>query len=57
MQATRLAIPDVVLLKPRVFSDHRGNFFESFNERAFRDLKDPGGASTGLSHIGIRRPP
>ena len=37
MQATRLAIPDVVLLKPRVFSDHRGSFFESFNERAFRE--------------------
>ena len=37
MQATRLAIPDVVLLKPRVFADHRGSFFESFNERAFRE--------------------
>lgn len=37
MQATRLEIPDIVLLKPRVFADHRGNFFESFNARAFRE--------------------
>ena len=37
MQATRLEIPDVVLLKPRVFADHRGDFFESFNARVFRE--------------------
>ena len=37
MQATRLALPDVILLRPRVFSDHRGNFFESYNAHAFRD--------------------
>jgi dTDP-4-dehydrorhamnose 3,5-epimerase len=37
MQATRLALPEVILLRPKVFSDHRGNFFESFNARAFRD--------------------
>jgi dTDP-4-dehydrorhamnose 3,5-epimerase len=37
MQATRLALPEVILLRPKVFSDHRGNFFESFNARAFRN--------------------
>ena len=37
MQATRLALPEVILLRPKVFSDHRGNFFESYNARAFRD--------------------
>lgn len=37
MQATRLALPEVILLRPKVFGDHRGNFFESFNARAFRD--------------------
>ena len=37
MQATRLRLPEVVLLQPRVFSDHRGSFFESFNARAFRE--------------------
>ena len=35
MQATRLAIPEVVLLAPKVFGDARGFFFESFNQSAF----------------------
>lgn len=35
MKSTRLAIPDVVLLEPRVFGDDRGFFFESFNQRQF----------------------
>ncbi len=35
MKATRLAIPDVVLIEPRVFGDARGFFFESFNQKAF----------------------
>jgi dTDP-4-dehydrorhamnose 3,5-epimerase len=32
---TPTAIPDVLLLSPRVFADDRGAFFESFNRRAF----------------------
>jgi dTDP-4-dehydrorhamnose 3,5-epimerase len=32
-----LAIPDVKLLKPRVFGDDRGFFLESFNSRTFAD--------------------
>ncbi|NUP87548.1 MAG: dTDP-4-dehydrorhamnose 3,5-epimerase [Burkholderiaceae bacterium] len=43
MQATRLAIPDVMLIEPKVFGDTRGFFFESFNQRAFND-------ATGTSH-------
>jgi dTDP-4-dehydrorhamnose 3,5-epimerase len=35
MKATPLAIPDIVMLEPRVFGDDRGFFFESFNERQF----------------------
>ena len=35
MKATPLAIPDVVLLEPRVFGDDRGFFFESFNQAKF----------------------
>lgn len=35
MKVTRLAIPDVLLIEPRVFGDERGFFFESFNQRAF----------------------
>lgn len=43
MQATRLAIPDVVLIEPKVFGDARGFFFESFNQRAFNE-------ATGTDH-------
>jgi dTDP-4-dehydrorhamnose 3,5-epimerase len=35
------AIPDVLLVEPKVFSDARGFFFESYNQRSFR-------AATGL---------
>ena len=37
MNATRLAIPDVVLLEPKVFGDDRGFFFESFNQAQFEE--------------------
>lgn len=43
MQATRLSIPDVVLIEPKVFGDARGFFFESFNQRAFNE-------ATGTNH-------
>jgi len=33
--ATHTAIPDVLILEPKVFGDSRGFFFESFNQRAF----------------------
>ena len=35
MKATPTAIPDVLLLEPKVFGDERGFFFESFNQQAF----------------------
>ena len=37
MKTTRLAIPDVILIEPKVFGDERGFFFESFNQRAFNE--------------------
>lgn len=37
MKATPLAIPEVVLLEPKVFGDERGFFYESFNLDAFED--------------------
>ncbi len=43
MKATRLSIPDVVLIEPKVFGDARGFFFESFNQRAFNQ-------ATGTDH-------
>lgn len=36
MQVIRTAIPDVLLLDPKVFADDRGVFYESYNKRAFR---------------------
>ena len=35
MKATPTAIPDVLVLEPKVFGDERGFFFESFNAKAF----------------------
>lgn len=35
MQVTPTAIPDVLILEPKVFGDDRGFFFESFNTKAF----------------------
>jgi dTDP-4-dehydrorhamnose 3,5-epimerase len=37
MKVTPTAIPDVLLIEPKVFSDDRGFFFESFNRQAFRE--------------------
>jgi dTDP-4-dehydrorhamnose 3,5-epimerase len=35
MNITPTAIPDVLLLEPKVFGDSRGFFFESFNQQVF----------------------
>lgn len=35
MKVTRTAIPDVLVIEPKVFGDARGFFFESFNQQAF----------------------
>src|SRR5262245_26667871 len=37
MKATRLKIPDLILLEPKVFGDARGFFLESYNRRVFKD--------------------
>ena len=37
MRTQPTAIPDVLIIEPRVFGDSRGFFFESFNARAFRE--------------------
>ena len=38
MNIIRTTIPDVLILEPKVFGDERGFFFESFNERVWRQL-------------------
>jgi len=37
MTVTPTSIPEVVIIQPRVYSDARGFFFESFNEQDFSD--------------------
>jgi len=37
MQVTATAIPEVLLIKPKVFGDERGFFFESFNQRVWQE--------------------
>lgn len=68
MQVTATAIPDVLLIEPKVFGDERGFFFESFNQRVWlektgieRDFvqdnhsRSRRGVLRGL-HYQIRRP-
>jgi dTDP-4-dehydrorhamnose 3,5-epimerase len=38
MKSTPTAIPDVLVLEPKVFGDARGFFLESFNARTLREL-------------------
>jgi dTDP-4-dehydrorhamnose 3,5-epimerase len=38
MKVIATAIPDVMILEPKVFGDARGFFMESFNEKVFREL-------------------
>ena len=47
MKVTPTAIPDVLVIEPRVFGDPRGFFFESFNQRQFAD-------ATGLSTVFVQ---
>jgi dTDP-4-dehydrorhamnose 3,5-epimerase len=42
MKVIQTAIPDVVILEPKVFGDARGFFLESFNQKAFE-------AATGVA--------
>ena len=37
MQVTPTAIPDVLIIEPKVFSDERGFFYESFNQKSFNE--------------------
>ena len=37
MKTTRLAIQDVISIEPRIFSDDRGYFYESYNAKIFSE--------------------
>jgi dTDP-4-dehydrorhamnose 3,5-epimerase len=38
MRIQTTEIPDVLVIEPKVFGDDRGFFYESFNERRFKEL-------------------
>ncbi|MCF8232930.1 MAG: dTDP-4-dehydrorhamnose 3,5-epimerase family protein, partial [Bacteroidales bacterium] len=35
MEVVKTNIPDVLIIKPKVFEDDRGYFFESYNKEKF----------------------
>lgn len=37
MNVIPTAIPDVIIIEPKVFGDERGFFYESFNQKVFND--------------------
>jgi dTDP-4-dehydrorhamnose 3,5-epimerase len=37
LKVTPTAIPDLLIIEPKVFGDARGFFFESFNQKAFNE--------------------
>lgn len=47
MNVVPTAIPDVLLIEPKVFGDERGFFYESFNQRAWAE-------KTGLSTVFVQ---
>ena len=38
MEAIKTIIPDVVIIEPTVFGDHRGYFFEAWNKEKYAEL-------------------
>jgi dTDP-4-dehydrorhamnose 3,5-epimerase len=68
MNIIKASIPEVLIIEPKVFGDERGFFFESFNERLWREKtgldtrfvqhnhsRSAGGVLRGL-HYQIRHP-
>src|ERR1043166_9558781 len=58
MEIIKTAIPDLLIIQPKVFEDDRGYFFESYNKKAFADhgihtefVQD----NQSLSHTGVLR--
>lgn len=47
MKVTKTAVPDVIVLEPKVLGDGRGFFFESYNQKAFEE-------ATGLSPVFVQ---
>lgn len=47
LTVTQTALPEVLILEPKVFGDDRGFFFESFNARVFKE-------ATGLTRAFVQ---
>ncbi len=47
MKVTQTEIPEVLVIEPQVFGDERGFFFESFNEKNWRE-------KTGLKNLFVQ---
>lgn len=47
MKITQTAIPDILLVEPKVFGDERGFFFESFNQKQWHE-------ATGLNTVFVQ---
>ena len=50
MKVTPTAIPEVLVIEPKVFGDDRGFFFESFNQKAFQEATGLGVAFVQDNH-------
>jgi dTDP-4-dehydrorhamnose 3,5-epimerase len=50
MQVRALAIPDVILIEPRVFGDERGFFLETFNRARFAEATEVDAAFVQDNH-------
>lgn len=55
MEVIRTEIPDVLLLEPRVFTDGRGFFLESYNRKAFADATGVTTEFVQDNHSGSKR--
>jgi dTDP-4-dehydrorhamnose 3,5-epimerase len=63
MSFTETLIPGVLIFEPKVFADDRGYFFESYNQKTFKDagieanfVQDNQSRSQKKYHKGLARP-
>ena len=56
MKVTPADLPGVLTIEPRVFTDARGHFFESFNEREFYHPQSERGVRWNDPKFGIEWP-
>jgi dTDP-4-dehydrorhamnose 3,5-epimerase len=50
MKITPTAIPDILVVEPKIFGDERGFFYESFNKRVWREKTGLDGSFVQSNH-------